>query len=233
MKNKKFTVNILTGNKSKLQGAEKATFYSVRCNGHNAIIPQSHITENELIINSGSVKVSKEMFEDWFKESIEAEQAEKKRIQEEYDSFYPHIPLFWANREMILKEPRFYSIKPPQYFFGTDFSGPTYATLGQLLKIWESEDALTSLCSCGGKSVVYQFGAHLLSGRQVDCLTICVACGKFMNEGNDGNNKFSGSSFREKTTAYMQHKIINPISETPASYEELIATCESKKQIIN
>jgi len=146
-----------------------------------------------------------------------------------HDSFYPYIPLFWRNREMILKEPRFYSIKPPQCFFGTSLSGETSATLGQLLQIWESEKALTSLCSCGGKSVVYQFGGLLLSGLQVDCFTICVKCGKFENEGRDGSKKFSGSRLIEKIEAYTRHKIIKPISETPASYEELITTCEGKK----
>ncbi|MDR1983219.1 MAG: hypothetical protein LBQ28_00110 [Prevotellaceae bacterium] len=158
------------------------------------------------------------------KESIAAEKEQNRKIQDGFNSFYPYIPLFWENREMILNEPRYYSVKASNAFLGAMYMLPAnpVVTLGELLQIWEKESIFHSHCEkCGGDSVVYRFGGSPLSGCLFECKNICLQCGNFGQ--GAGTHLFS-----ELWRTRAQYRAIMPQAEVPASYSELIAACKKE-----
>lgn len=198
----------------------------IRCNSYLATIPKSYIEKYDLTVNSNNMFISKELYEDWFKEGIKADRERARKAQETFDSFYSFIPLFWANREMILNEPRYYSVKPPLYFWGAVHSDSYTVTLGELLQIWNDETILSSTCKkCGGKSGIFQFGGSLLSGTIMVCRNICLQCGE-IGHGSGGAKRLS-----ELVQTRVRYKPLQPISEESVSYEELVAVCKSKLTI--
>ena len=145
------------------------------------------------------------------------------------DIFYLQIPLFWANREMILKEPRYYSITAPHHFYAMMYmlAGNPIVNLGQLLQIWEKEKIFSVECGhCGGKAVVFRFGGSPLSGTVFELKTICLACGKLYDPPN--RNTFSFGKLRIKSAKYPP---IEPIAEMPASVQELVAACKGEEYV--
>jgi hypothetical protein len=145
--------------------------------------------------------------------------------------FYIHIPLFWENREAILRDPRYYSIVAPDHLYAT-FGATDKITLGELLQIWENETEYSCKCSackglfhkCGGKAVVYYFAGSPLSGKIFASENICVECGRF--------GKGTGAiSFGKLVTARHKYAPIEPMAETPALLDELVAKCLSLRSI--
>jgi hypothetical protein len=187
---------------------------------YKAQIHESLIMDNNYEVIDSEFEVSEDSFNHWFKKDIEAE---KKRIRDErFNLFYPNISLFWDNREMILKEPRYYSIIAPEHFYGMMYvlSGNPKVTLGELLQMWENEEDLSVECNaCGGKSVVYRFGGSPLSGTIFEKKTICLQCGKIDNPPKYGS---LGGMMKSR----LKYSPIEPIAETPASLQELVAACE-------
>ncbi|MDR0332417.1 MAG: hypothetical protein LBI15_03045 [Dysgonamonadaceae bacterium] len=212
MSKKGYYINIYT-NKT------KSDFLQIRYGRFNASIPKSYIEENNLAIKSDNMFINKELYEKWFKEEIENDREYWRKRQEVFNSFYPHIPLFYECREMILNEPRFYGIRPPYYIMGLAYCGASSATLGELLLIWENEETMTFTCECGGKKFCFLFSGSPLSGTQGDSQTICSNCGKWDTKGG------ASSSLGSKIKARIKYKAIEPRAEKVASYEELIKEC--------
>ncbi len=199
----------------------------IGCEGLIRHIPKSYIDKNNLTVKAGNMVISKELFEAWFSEDIQARD-EEKRIKEEqwtakrriFDSFYPFIPLFWKNREHILKDPRIYSIQTPEYFMGLAYTGESSITLGELLQLWEHEESMIFRCKCGGKSVCFQFSGSPLSGTQGLSATICLECAKIDLKGA------IGSGLREKKVARQKYQPMEPRAEKTATISELKEACQ-------
>jgi hypothetical protein len=207
------------------RGSKNDDFLLIRCKGYYAKISKTCIEEYNLTVNNSNMFISKELYENWFKEGIEADREKERKRKEIFDSFYPHIPLFWKNREMILKEPRYYSVRSPFYFMGAAYIGSSLVTLGELLQIWERETVFSVTCrDCGGKRVVFNFSGSPLSGALGLCENICLQCGKIGN--GSGAKSFGGLR-----NARLSYKPLQPIAENPATYKELIAACKSETYI--
>jgi len=148
---------------------------------------------------------------------------------EQFNLFYPNIPLFVEekNRQMILSNPKYYSIVAPEPFFGMMYFSSVRSakvTLGELLQIWENEPVFSIACKkCGGKSVIYRFGGSPLSGTMFETKNICVECGS-MGNGADHN-------FGVLRSTRLNYKPIEPIAEKPDTIESLIETCKSKWEV--
>ena len=186
---------------------------------YKALLHESLIPDNNLEIVNNQVRVSKDCFMYWFREDI---QAEIKRIRtEKLELFYPNIPLLWKNREMILKEPRYYSVETPEPLFEAMYIGRgPRVTLGVLFDVWENEKILSVECAdCGGKAVVYRFGRSPLSGRVFEKKTICLQCGKMDNPPKNG-------SLVDMILVIREKEPINPIANPPASLRELVKVCK-------
>lgn len=195
---------------------------------YKAQIHESIIMDNNYEVIDNVIKVSEDSFDYWFKKDIEAE---AKRIRDErFNLFYPNIPLFWKNREMILSEPRYYSVVAPEHFYGMMYmlAGNPIVTLGELLQIWEKEEVFSVECkSCGGKSVVYRFGGSPLSGSIFEKKTICLQCGKTDNPPKVGSFGQMWNTIRSK------YSPIEPIAETPTSLQELVNVCQGSNESAN
>ena len=216
MSEKDYVVKVIKG---------EGDFLHISCKGYSAKIPKSFIKDNGLKINANKIHIKQELYDNWFKEAFEAEREYERKRKEIYDSFYPNIPLFWKNKEMILKEPRYFSIKTPFYFMGAAYIGASTATLGELLRIWEYEPVFSTKCTkCGGKSLVFNFSGSPLSGTLGLCENICLECGKF-------GNGSSASRFGGLMQARSKYEPLQPIIENPASYRELVAACKGETYI--
>ena len=216
MSEKDYVVKVIKG---------EGDFLHIKCKGYSTKIPKSFIKDNGLKINSNKIHINQELYYNWFKEAYEAEQEHERKRNEIYDSFYPYIPLFWENREMILKEPRYYSVQSPFYFMGAAYTGASLVTLGELLRIWERESAFSITCEkCGGKRIVFNFSGSPLSGAIGLCENICLQCGEF-------GNGSGASRFSELMRPRLQYQPLQPIAENPASYKELIAACKGETYI--
>jgi len=182
-------------------------------------VHESIITDNNYEVIDNVVKVSKDFFNHWFKKDIEAEAKRNSKL------FYSNIPLFWENRKMILKEPRYYSIVTPEYFGGTSIGGGFRITLNALLQIWEKEKIISAECpNCGGKSVVYRFGGSSLSGCVVT-KAICTRCGKKSEPPPNGSlDQLLSIRTRKK------YSPIEPMAKPHATIEELVDVCKNERR---
>ena len=192
---------------------------------YKAQINNSLIADNNYEVIDNVFEVSRDCFCQWFKKDIEAET--KKIRDERFNLFYPNIPLFWRNREMILKKTRYYSIVAPEDFYGMMYvaAGRLKITLGELLQIWKNEVIFSTECpNCGGKAVVYRFGGSPLSGTIFEKKTICLKCGKM-------DNPPKGGSFGQMRKSRSEYLPIEPITEVPASLQELVAVCKGEDYI--
>ena len=227
MNKKSYYVSIVRYNK-------KDDFLHIRCNGYEKSIPTSYIVENNLTIDSANMVISKELYENWFKEEIEAEQEEDRKEQEEqrkeqetYDLFFLNIPLFVKNREMILKEPRYYSIVTPIAL--SYYTTRVGVTLGELLQIWENEIVFSVTCRalrffkrCGGQAVVFSYGGSYMSGALIKS-SVCLKCGKIKH-----HREGFLSQMRKSHSDYSP---IEPRAANPASLEELVEACKYNTNI--
>jgi hypothetical protein len=175
-------------------------------------------------------------------ENIEPKETEKQSMRnaeaqsihrEQSDLFYQNIPLFMEKRNMILNDPRLYGVKAPKTFYSSMYvsTGSEQVTLGELLNIWENEEAFTVICNklkglkkCGGKAVVYFFGGSPLSGSLFEKKAICTKCGNMKNNDTDG-------SFGNLRRIRGKYSPIEPIVQNPASIEELVAVCKGENFI--
>jgi hypothetical protein len=201
--------------------------YEIKYKQYTALIPKSCLKDNGLAVKDNKIHISKELYDNWFGKAIEAEAEDNRKRKELFDSFYPYIPLFWANRKMILNEPRYYSIVAPNHFYGAMYICPNnpIVTLGELLRIWENEKLFSIECEeCGGKAVVYRFSGSPLSGSIFERKNICTKCAK-MGEG------VNTISFRDLWRTRAKYRPTVPKAETPAALEELIAICKGETYI--
>jgi len=174
------------------------------------------IEENQLEIMDNQLELDMVFFKHWFAKSIEEE---KKRMINEYLS---NIPLIWANREVILKEPKYYSVAAAislTYHEIIDLYGISgypikVRTLGELLQIWMNEEIMSAKCEkCGGQAVFYTVG--LSSVGKPWGHTVCLQCGKL------GTGKLPGL-FTPLREIIHKYKPIEPIAENPVSFGELV-----------
>jgi len=175
------------------------------------------IEDNELKIVNNKVALDKVFIEHWFAESIKAEE---ERIK---NCFLTNIPLFWKKREMILKEPQYYSVTPPIFPFGGGIPGVyiSVSTLGVLLQIWENEEVFTVRCKiCGGKALVFQFAGSFYSGALFAAKNICIQCGCL---GNDIKT-YRFSDYRKNIRKY---KPLQPVAKKRVSIDELVRICKT------
>jgi hypothetical protein len=219
----------------------KRGVFRILCNGLYTDIPKSYIADNGLIVFNSQVFLTKERFENLFKTEIEAREKEReaeaqrkeesrRRQQAIFDSFYGQMPLFWANREMLLKEPRYYSAMSPTPLFAGLWGPAVKVTLGQLFMIWENVDILSGICEeCGGKVGIYYFAGSYLNGGMYKSKHICLKCGK-TDAGYKLNREFDDMhSFGQRRRAACQYPPISPQAEEPASYAEIVAACKGEK----
>ena len=165
---------------------------------------------------------------------IEAEKAafikvEIQRVQEQYALFRSHIPLFWANREMIIGNAIYGNIA----LFKRD-NDETVMAIGQYLQIWSSPHSVfTGVCSeCGGKTVKHEhinflnisFNWH----RHTDHTDTCVNCGEYDTSVKKRKNVYRPSfDFEKRIKALVLDKY--PVESDACSavtLEELIEECK-------
>ncbi|MFM7668026.1 MAG: hypothetical protein ACKO7D_07545 [Bacteroidota bacterium] len=215
MSKKGFHVNVYS-NKNKKQ----LNTLKIRCQGFQTFIPRLYIEQNNLIIKDGNTFISKELYEEWFAREIKEQEDEIRRERAIFDSFYPYIPLFWKKKELILKIPSCYSIRTPKFFMGLAyFGGCNSITLGELLMMWQNEKDLVFTCTCGGKTVCFQFGGSPLSCTEWISQTICLECEKIDKRGG------LASPLRSKIDARKKYKPIEPVEMNATSYNELVNIC--------
>ena len=123
MNKKGYYVNVYA-NKNK----KDSNYLKIRCEGFECIIPKSYVEENNLFVKDGNMFINKDLFENWFKDAIMAKEEEFKKRVAIFNSFYPHIPLFWKNRYMIRQNARYYSVQTPQHFMGLAYLGASTIT---------------------------------------------------------------------------------------------------------
>ena len=202
----------------KITGKEKGDLYITDLEGkYKAQINGSLIVDSNYEVVDGVAKVSEDCFNDWFAEDIMAEALKL------FELFCLNIPLFWKNKELIFKEPRYYSIRMPEALVvGMSLNGGHQPTLGELFNIWDNEEVFSAKCrECGGKSGVYLcLGSHL-SGTVFTKRVICLQCGK-----EDIAPKTD--SFGKFLAPLKKYSPIEPIAETPASLQELVAVCKGE-----
>jgi hypothetical protein len=180
-------------------------------------IKKNLIDENQLEIIDNKIELSHVFFEHWFSSSILAE------INNRVDNFLTHIPLFWAHRNIILKEPKYYSIEVPFSFVYfkkqnpyDNYSETQGITLGELFEIWLCEEIFWKQCDvCGGRSAVYSWG-HTLVGNLYGHF-VCLQCGILETGRLTDISKVS--------KIQKNYKPIEPIAENPVSVEELVKVC--------
>jgi hypothetical protein len=195
---------------------DDSKFY-IYSNEFGTFIPKNYLELNNLEVDDNKIYIDESLYNEWFHSNIQA----KKEKQILFDSFYPKIPLFVKNKEMILNESRFYNIQTPEYFFGIAYCGSKKKTLGELLLLWENEKALVFNCKCGSKIVCFQFAGSPLNGMQSVGKTICLGCSNIDDRGA------YGSTLQEKLKACYNYKPIQPVIENPATYEELFEACKN------
>lgn len=197
-------------------------------NKYGGKIHKSLITDNnfEMLdpkinkITKNCYDVGRSCFEEWFKEAKEKERNELINL------FYQNIPLYTeeVNWEMIIENPKFYSITAPIHFYTTLYFSTTgqVVTLGELLQIWENEEFFCTCCSqCGGKSVLYRFGGSPLSGTIFEANNICTNCGH-------RDKSTNAESLGILLKARRKYSPITPIADTPASIQTLVNACEKQ-----
>ena len=177
-------------------------------------INQLEVIDNEVELNSG-------FFECWFAKNIEAELA--RRV----DCYKKHIPLIWANRELIIKEPKYYNVETPMSFLYGSVHNPYKTshrnyyipfTLGCLLQLWMNEDVFSAQCdTCSSQAVIYTIG-HTITGKPWGN-SICLKCGK------SGTYRIHAPFDQINEILKKREKMI-PISEHPMSFEELVEVIE-------
>ena len=181
--------------------------------GYESKIDSSLIAANELEIIEGKVKISESMYQHWFQEAI------TNAFEERCKLFYSNIPLFVEKQEIILQNPRFYSIKAPRVFYSGFFIAGQPITLGALLRIWQNEENLTQECNCGGRKVIYSFSGSMLSGMCVGG-SICPQCKE--------KGSVKGGFPKLYDAARNNCHPIKPVSENPIAIKDLIAILEGK-----
>jgi hypothetical protein len=215
MSKKGFYVNVYTTKNKK-----QLDILKIRCQGFQTFIPRSYIEQNNLIIKEGNMFISQELYKEWFAKEIKVQEDEIRKEKAIFDSFYPYIPLFWKKKELILKDPRYYSIRTPKFFMGLAyFGGCNSITLGELFMMWQNENDLIFTCTCGGKTVCFQFGGSPLSGTEWISQTICLECEKIDKVGG------LASTLRSKIEARKKYKPIEPVEMNTISYDELVIIC--------
>ena len=182
--------------------------------GYKSRIHKSLITDNQLEIVDGKICISESMYGAWFKESI------TKAFNERCKLFYSNIPLFVEKQEIILQNPRFYSIKAPRVFYAGMFIAGQPITLGAMLRLWQHEEKLTKKCGCGGKMVIYDFAGSPLSGMCVQS-SICLQC---KAEGGGRSGSFPVLWHAARNKCYP----IKPVSDNPVAIIDLIEILEGK-----
>lgn len=215
MNKTRYYVNVYS-NKNK----KELDYLKIRSEGFHTTIPKTYLDQYNLTVNNGNMFIGQDLFKEWFAKEIKEQEEKIRREKEIFDSFYPYIPLFWKKKELILKDPRYYSIRTPKFFMGLAyFGGCNSITLGELLMMWQNENDLVFTCTCGGKSVCFQFGGSPLSGTEWISQTICLECEKIDKKGG------LASTLRSKIEARKKYKPIEPEDKVTISYDELVIIC--------
>jgi len=184
--------------------------------GYKSRIHKSLIAANGLEVVDGKFNASGTMYGQWFGNAME------KAFEERCELFYSNIRLFVEKRDVILSNPRLYSVKTPRSFCGGLFIGSKSITLGKMLLLWEEKKIFSRNCACGGRGVIHRFGGSPLSGGCAFDIT-CLACGK--------QSSFHTGGFRSFMDAAGGYLPERPISQKPVSIEDLIAILKGEKSL--
>jgi tetratricopeptide (TPR) repeat protein len=166
-----------------------------------------------------------------FAEEKKASREERERLfDEEVRLFNEYLPLIYKKRDLIMTEPRFYSIRKPTALWGTMYAsmggmGSHFVTLGELIELWEKEPAFTATCKCGGIGVLRTFVGSPLSGSLWRKCT-CTVCGEQFEGGY--NKELNISGWRDMVAIRNKYHPKKPVAENPATYTELIAALEGR-----
>jgi hypothetical protein len=136
------------------------------------------------------------------------------------DLFVDHIPLFIKKRDIILKEPRYYSVVYPSVFYDTFYAEAERAniTLGEMLLLWEKEKMYQTSCPiCKSDAITYSFLGSPLSGT-VHTYAVCLSCGEQFTETNGSTH-----ALRKTRCKYTPNQ---PVAESPVTIKELISILE-------
>ena len=201
--------------------------------GYQGRIHRSLIEDNRIEIVNNEITVSENLHYHWFEKDIKEEKA--RDFKERCDLFYPHIPLFWEKRDIILQEPRFYSIKSPDIFCGGYLIGGSQITLGEMLKLYQYEPVFSVQCECGGRAFIYYFTGSPLSGSLYRVSYICLRCERGQRM-SDYSSKCAetpkGYTFRTLFHPRNKYRPLKPIAQNPASIKNLIDFLEGRTNII-
>ena len=184
--------------------------------GYKGRIHQSLIADNKLEIKNKKLIIGREMYQSWFKDSI------AKKFEELCDLFYLNISLFIDKHEIILNDPRYYTIRSPRMFYGGTLSGGYFSTLGSMILLWVNEPGFSWKCDCGGQAIIYQFGGSDLSGGGVG-YALCLKCGNIIK---------SSCSYGRLRESLSKHRI-EPVSCEAITIRELIKVLKKKHHRID
>ena len=144
---------------------------------------------------------------------------------EQSEIFLSNVPLLWANREMILREPRYNNIDVPSQFSRAS-RADSGVMLGELLRLWIFKPVFSSVCQkCGGKAVVYRFNDIPQSSAPSEPKNICVACGQ---KGEGAGTSSLGALWRVLDLWRTRNQFFTTKAKETASLVELVEACKKK-----
>ena len=189
--------------------------------GYKGKIDKSLLVANNIEVVNDEIFVCEVLHYHWFKEHIDA--VNEKAFQELCDLFYSNLKLFWEKREIILKDPRLYSIISPKPFRDGMYIGGKPITLGEMLMLWKNETVFSLKCDCGGRSVIYYCAGSILTGTVFSIKSVCLQCGKSYA------GKSQPCSFGAFFHAINKYHPIEPIAERPASIKNLVDFLQGRR----
>ena len=189
--------------------------------GYEGRLDKFLLVANNMEVVNNEVFLDEVLYYHWFKP------AREKVFKEISELFYSNLKLFWEKRDIILKDPRLYSIISPKSFRAGMFIGEKPITLGEILMLWERESIFSIKCDCGGKAVVYHCAGSILSGTLFSIKSICLQCDK----------SYDKNSFPHRFSNYIcvmrEYHPIKPIAERPAGIKNLVEFLQGRRTHID
>ncbi|MCF8208867.1 MAG: hypothetical protein K9K38_05620 [Rhodoferax sp.] len=147
--------------------------------------------------------------------------AYEKSVRLARDSLTGNVKLLIKNKDLIIKNPRYFYIKHSRIYISTAYMHRSAAyTLGEMLDHWQN-DEMTDDKVCCGKFYILAAGGSPLSGS-TSFFGFCSKCGKWSTERD--------SSFSSILGPFMKYKQpdFDTAAEDVASFDELILALGGK-----
>jgi hypothetical protein len=151
------------------------------------------------------------------KNAEQYERTVKAGSEAEIKLFHKSIPLLYANRDCILAEPRFYSVRIPRKLA---FISHERSPLAKIFALWDIEQLTITCHRCGGKGVVHTIHGSPMTGA-CSLSGICTVCGKTVGESRD--------SYRAVATTERSISSPKPLADIPVTLQELVEILQAKE----